>query len=206
MPTPKFENAIPVVEARPQPRDAVEQRILETIEEVARTQGANAWAVTEKDGRLLRILVEAINAQHVVELGTSRGYSGLWIALGLMRTGGRLTTFEHEPGRAATARENHRKAGVAERITIFVGDAHAGIATLAGPIDLLFLDADKEGYIDYLERLLPLVREGGLVIADNMTAPPPDPRYVRAITQDPALETVFHNMAEHGVAITLKKR
>ena len=75
-----------------------------------------------------------------------------------------------------------------------------------GPVDLVFIDADKKGYPDYLRKLLPLVRPGGLVIAHNMASPPPDPDYVRLVTTDPALDTVFVNMDAAGVGITLKKR
>ena len=91
-------------------------------------------------------------------------------------------------------------------MTLVEGDAHVEVTKLREPIDLLFIDADKEGYLDYLNKLLPLVRPGGLIVAHNMKSPPPDPRYVRAITTNPDLETVFLNMHSAGVAVTLKKR
>jgi predicted O-methyltransferase YrrM len=75
-----------------------------------------------------------------------------------------------------------------------------------GPIDVLFLDADKPGYVDYLEKLLPKIRPGGLVIAHNARTPAPDPRFMKAITQDPNLETAFLLMEGSGVSVTLKKR
>ena len=87
-----------------------------------------------------------------------------------------------------------------------LGDAHLEVTGLKDPIDLVFIDADKEGYLDYLKKLLPLVRAGGLVVAHNMASPPPDPRFVEAVTTNPALETVFLNMHEAGVGVTLKKR
>jgi predicted O-methyltransferase YrrM len=87
-----------------------------------------------------------------------------------------------------------------------LGDAHTEIARLKDPIDLLFLDADKEGYLDYLQKLGPLVRAGGLIVAHNMASPPPDPRYVEAVTTNPAYDTVFLNMHDAGVGVTLKKR
>jgi len=73
------------------------------------------------------------------------------------------------------------------------------------PVDLVFLDADKDGYPDYLEKLAPRVRPGGLIVAHNMASPPPDPRYVEAVTADPAYDTVFLNMHAAGVGVTLKK-
>lgn len=89
---------------------------------------------------------------------------------------------------------------------VALGDAHLEVTRLKDPVDLVFIDADKEGYLDYLRTLLPLLRGGGLVVAHNMASPAPDPAYVSAITTDPALETVFLNMHDAGVGVTLKKR
>ena len=104
------------------------------------------------------------------------------------------------------ARENFKRAGVDHLITVIEGNAHDEVTKMTGPIDLVFLDADKDGYVDYLNRLLPPVRPGGLVIAHDMRVPPPDPQYVNAITTNPALETVFLNMHSAGIGVTLKKR
>ena len=91
-------------------------------------------------------------------------------------------------------------------MTIVEGDAHQTVAQLEGPIDLLFLDADKEGYLDYLQKLLPKIRPGGLVVAHNITERQADPRYVDAITKNPELETVFINLSASGMSVSLKKR
>ncbi|MCL5742721.1 MAG: class I SAM-dependent methyltransferase [Acidobacteria bacterium] len=116
---------------------------------------------------MLRLLTEVAGARAAVEIGTSTGYSGLWLLLALRSTGGRLTTFEIDPGRAAQARKHFAEAGVDQLVTVVEGDAHENVKQLKDPIDVLFLDADKEGYPDYLNRLLPLVRRGGLILADN---------------------------------------
>jgi len=157
-----------------------ERRILAVLDEVYRKH--RYLSVPEADGRLLRVFVESIGARHVVELGTSTGYSGLWILLGLARTGGRLTTYEIDRGRHEMARGNFQKAGLLAQVTMVLGDAHEEVTKLREPIDLLFIDADKEGYPDYLKKLGPLVRAGGLIAAHNMASPPPDPRYVEAVT------------------------
>jgi hypothetical protein len=109
--------------------------------------------VDADNGRMLRLLVESIGAKRVVEVGTSTGYSGLWTLLGLRTTGGRLTTLELDPGRAARARKHFQEAGVEGFVDVVVGDAHQTVKQLQGPIDLVFLDADKEGYARYLEAL-----------------------------------------------------
>ena len=116
--------------------------------------------VSPLDGRLLRQLTEAVGAQRVIELGTSTGESGLWLALALQSTGGKLYTHEIDPGRAATARKNFEAAGVGDIVTVIEGDAHEKVVQHKEPIDVMFLDADKEGYIDYLNKLLPLAEAG----------------------------------------------
>lgn len=207
--------AISVVPARAQGRrstpgrpplaqSAEERRILAVLDDVYRNH--RYLSVPEEDGRLLRLLVEAIGARNVVELGTSTGYSGLWMLLGLRATGGRLTTFEIDRGRHQLARENFERAGLAKLVTPVLGDAHAEAAKLREPIDLVFIDADKDGYPDYFRQLAPLVRPGGLIAAHNMASPPPDPRYLEAVTANPAYETVFLNMHDAGLGVTLKKR
>jgi len=188
----------------PLPKSTDERRILAVIEDVYRNH--QYLSVPQEDGRLLRLLAESTGTKHVVELGTSTGYSGLWLLLALSRTGGRLTTFEVDRGRHQMARSNFDRAGLLPLATLVLGDAHVEAAKLKDPIDLLFLDADKEGYLDYLRRLGPLVRVGGLIVAHNMASPPPDPRYLDAVTTDSALETVFLNMHDAGLGVTLKKR
>jgi len=185
----------------PLAHNETEKRILSTLEEIRRS--GRTWAsVPDADGRMLRLLTEAAGAKHVVEIGTSTGYSGLWFALALSNTGGRLTTFEIDPGRAALAREHFRKAGVEHLITLVEGDAHRNLDKLEGLVDVAFIDADKEGYIRYLEKLLPRVRPGGLILAHNVDMVRD---YVEAVTSNPALETVFY-MDGSGLAVTLKKR
>ena len=191
-------------EGAPLPGSPAEKRALDVLADVYRNQ--RYLSVPEEDGRLLRILAESIGAKHVVEVGTSTGYSGLWLLLALAKTGGRLTTYEIDRGRHDMARENFARAGFANLAMLVLGDAHMEVTKLTEPVDLVFIDADKEGYLDYLRKLRPLVRAGGLIVAHNMRFPPPDPAYVRAITTDPALETVFLNMHEAGVGVTLKKR
>jgi len=193
-------------ESAPMPKDEAEKKILGVLEDVRENQSRGMMNVPLEDGRLLRLLAEATGAKHVVEIGTSNGYSGLWMLLALRTTGGKLTTYEINRERAALARENFNRAGVGDIVTIVLGDAHEEVPKLKEQIDMLFLDADKEGYIDYLKKLLPLVRPGGLIVAHNMSMGQADPNYVKAITTNPDLETLFLHMDGAGVGVTLKKR
>jgi predicted O-methyltransferase YrrM len=187
------------LENPPVPKDDNEKKVLGILDDIRATQSYRN--VPPEDGRLLRILAESMNAKHIVELGTSTGYSAIWMGMALQKTGGKLTTYEIDEGRAATARANFERAGMADIITLVLGDAHEKVTSLKGPIDIVFLDADKEGYIDYLNKLLPLVRPGGLIIAHNINPRMADPKYMEAITTDPKLETIVRG----GVGLTLKK-
>jgi predicted O-methyltransferase YrrM len=188
----------------PLPKDDGEKRILAALGQAR--QGERFANVSTADGRLLRQLTEALGAKRVVELGTSTGESGLWFSMALRKTGGKLYTYDIDPGRIAVARENFKRAGVDDIVVITEGDAHETAQRNKDPIDVLFIDAEKEGYDAYLKELLPYVRPGGLVIAHNMRRPAPNPRYVEAITSSPDLDTSFVLMDGAGVGVTLKKR
>lgn len=189
----------------PMGRNEAEKKILAVLDDMDGNQRRGMMNVPVEDGRLLRLLAEAVGAKHIVEIGTSNGYSGIWQSLALKASGGRLTTFEIDARRAALARENFKKAGVDDIITLVEGDAHEKVAEVKGPIDIVFVDADKEGYTDYLNKLLPKIRPGGLVIAHNISPRMADPGYIEAITTNPDLETIFYSQGG-GVSVTLKKR
>ena len=189
------------LQSPPLARSETEKRILSAISEAVKAGElyANVPAV---DGRMLRVLTESANAKQVLEIGTSTGISGLWFLLALERTGGRLTTLELDPRRAALARGHFKQAGVDALVTLVEGDAHKSIGKLQGPVDVVFIDAEKDGYVDYLNQVLPLVRPGGLILAHNVDMVP---SYVKAVSANPVLETVYY-MQGNQLAITLKKR
>lgn len=181
-------------------RTESERRILNTISEAVRA-GELYANVPAADGRMLRLLAEAMNAQTVIEIGTSSGISGMWFCMALEKTGGHLTTFELDTHRIELARSHFRKAGAEKLVTIVQGDAHVNLHKVKGPVDLVFIDAEKSGYIDYLNQVVPLVRPGGLILAHNLDMVPD---YVKAVTTNAALETLFY-MQGNQLAITLKK-
>jgi predicted O-methyltransferase YrrM len=187
------------LEKPPVPKDDNEKKVLGILDDILENQRYRN--VPPQDGRLLRLLAESINAKNVVEIGTSTGYSAIWFGLALQKTGGRLTTFEIDSGRAATARANFKRAGMADIITLIEGDAHETVRQLKDPVDILFLDADKQGYTDYLNKLMPLIRPGGLIIGHNINPRMADPDFMKAITTNPNLETIVRS----GVSLTLKK-
>jgi caffeoyl-CoA O-methyltransferase len=187
-----------------QPKDDFEKKIVKTLEDINQKQG-RMLNVPTSDGRMLRLLAEAAGAKNVVEIGTSNGVSAIWFSLALKKTGGKLTTHEIDPKTAALARQNFATAGVADIVTVVEGDAHKTVSKLKGPIDVLFIDADKEGYADYLKQLLPLVKPGGLILAHNITPGMADPDFMKAVTTNPDLETLVYPNGG-GLSVTLKKR
>ena len=180
-----------------------EKKILSVIEQM-RAERKTYLSVPIADGKMLRLLAESTGAKTVAEIGTSTGYSGLWFLLALHKTGGKLITFEYDAGRAATARKHFDQAGAGHLVTIIQGDAHENVKQLKGPIDVAFIDADKEGYVDYLTKLLPLMRPGGLILAHNVGMSGVD-AYLDEARANPSLDTVLY-MDGGGLAITLKKR
>ncbi len=184
-----------------------EAKTLALLEDLRKNQSRGMMNVPPEDGRLLRIMAQSIGAKHVVEIGTSNGYSGIWLCLALKATGGRLTTYDIDEGRSKLARENFKKAGVSDMVTMVFGDAHKEVGKLTGPIDMVFIDADKEGYADYLRQLLPKVRPGGLILAHNTVSSGGQMGdFIDAIKTDPTLETVFLNPTDRGMSVSLKKR
>jgi caffeoyl-CoA O-methyltransferase len=189
------------------PASEEEKNILDILTAMRTKESRGMMNVPAGDGRLLRLLAESIGAKNVVEIGTSNGYSAIWLCLALRKTGGKLTTYEIDKGRAALAGKNFKRAGVEKYVTLVEGDAHKEITKLSEKIDIVFMDADKAGYVDYLKKLLPLVRPGGLIIAHNTTSHGKSMgAYLKAVTTDKNLETIFLNTKPAGLGVTLKKR
>ena len=194
----------PEIDSPPVAKNDEEKRALAVLEEM--TQGQWYLNVTTREGRVLRQLTEALGAKRVVEIGTSSGYSTIWLALGARANAGKVFTHEIDPEKVKIASANFKKAGLDDVITIIEGDAHETIKQHKEPIDVLFLDAEKKGYLDYLEQLLPRIRPGGLILGHDMHRPMPDPRYIEAVTKNPDLDTSFIMMESYGISMTLKKR
>jgi predicted O-methyltransferase YrrM len=126
--------------------------------------------ITRDTGRLLWILIRATGARRILEVGTSNAFSTIWLADAARATGGHVTTLEANPDKIALARTNLARAGLEGVVEIIAGRAADTLPGLPGPFDLVFLDADRPSYLDYLELVVPKLRPGGLLIADNVTS------------------------------------
>jgi len=126
--------------------------------------------ITRDTGRLLWILVQATRATRILEVGTSNAFSTIWLGDAARATGGRVTTLELDPDKVSLAHANLAAAGLEELVEIVEGPAARTLTGLTGPFDLVFLDADRPSYMTYLELVVPKLRRGGLLIADNVTS------------------------------------
>ena len=147
-------------------------------------------AVSPNEGKLLMLMAQMIGARKILEVGTLAGYSTIWLARGLSE-GGRLITLEYEQKHAEVARKNIARAGLGEVVDVRVGDATKTMPELvkegAGPFDLIFLDANKDGYPAYFEWSLKLAREGAVIIADNVVR---DGGVIDAASKDASIQGV----------------
>ena len=155
--------------------DAVEQYLAglnrsatPVLQEIAAAGAARKLPLIDAEvGALLRVLALAVRATQMLEIGTAVGYSGIWLA-GALPPGGMLLTMELDPERAREARANFERAGLADRVSVIVGDAERMIAKVAGPFDLVFQDGAKPLYPRLLDRIVALLRPGGLLVTDNV--------------------------------------
>jgi predicted O-methyltransferase YrrM len=162
-------------------------------------------AVSEDDGRFLRVLTVSSGATRALEIGGAHGYSAIWIGLGLRQTGGRLTTIEYDAGRAHAAAENIRRAGLADIVTVVAGDAFAEIPRLPGDLDFVFLDAWKRDYRRFFDLVFPRLRPGGLFLAHNVVNKRGEmPDFLAAIDGNPAVMTAIVRPSAEGMSVTVK--
>jgi predicted O-methyltransferase YrrM len=162
-------------------------------------------AVSEEDGRFLRVMVASSGATRALEVGAANGYSAIWIGLGLRQTGGRLTTIEYDPARARVASDHIRQAGLSDVVSVVSGDAFNEIPKLAGEFDFVFLDAWKRDYKRFFDLLLPRLRPRGLLLAHNVVNKRSEmPDFLAAIQENPAVMTSIVTPSGEGISISVK--
>lgn len=153
---------------------AEEDDVLRAARERMRQRGLPPINVSPGEGKLLHLLARLVNARRILEIGTLGGYSAIWLARALPPDG-RLVTLELEPHHAEVARENLAQAGLSHVVEVRLGRATETLRQMhvdgEPPFDLVFIDADKDSYPEYFELCLPLVRRGGLLLADNALSP-----------------------------------
>jgi len=178
-----------------------QQRLLLQI----KAADAEQLAVSEEDGRFLRLMVASSGARHALEIGGAHGYSAIWIGLGLRQTGGRLTSIEYDPARARAAAENVRKAGLSDIVTVMTGDAFAAIPRIDGEFDFVFLDAWKRDYKKFFDLLFPRLRPRGLLLAHNVVNKQTEMRdFLDTIQHHPKLFTTIVSPSSEGISVSYR--
>jgi len=163
--------------------------------------------VPAEDGRLLYDIILENGYQRGLEIGTSNGYSALWLGLAFKETGGRLITLEIEPQRAREAQENFEHAELDDIIESRINDALKEIPVLEGKFDFVFIDAWKPDYDKYLELILPKMKPGGVITAHNVTSQGSSVRdFLEEIQNNPDLETEINRNSRAGVSISVRKK
>ena len=178
------------------------QKVLTAI----KAQDKGQLAVSEEDGRFLRVLVATSRAKRALEIGGASGYSAIWIGIGLRETGGTLVTMEYDPVRAKELAENVKRAGLADIVTVVPGDAFANLPATPGSFDFVFLDAWKKDYKRFLDLMLPRMNKGGLFVAHNVVNKRSEMGdFLDAIWKTPALWTTIVSPSSEGMSVSVKR-
>jgi len=150
--------------------DEITSQTLSSLEETQK----EFWNISRKTGVLINTFIKMMNIKSVLEIGTSNGYSGLWITKALKQTGGRLTTIEYYDKRQSIAVENFKKCGVLDIVRTLQGSACEILEALSSDekFDFVFIDANKSEYVRYFELVKPHLTDKALIVADNITSHP----------------------------------
>jgi predicted O-methyltransferase YrrM len=200
---------------------AQDDEFLQATREEMQRGGLPGINVSASEGKLLHVLALMNGARRILEIGTLGGYSAIWMARALPPEG-KLISLEIDPHHAEVARRNIERAGLAGKVEVRVGPALESLSQITAekeaPFDLIFIDADKDGYVDYLERSVPLLREGGVILGDNTlpdavlssTADSGAKRYNAAVAAHPDLVSivvpVLRDQGIDGLLISFKIR
>lgn len=199
---------------------APEDKALRAAREEMQREQLPGISVSASEGKLLHVLALSTGARRILEIGTLGGYSTIWLARALP-AGGKLISLEIDRHHTEVARRNIERAGLAEKVEVRTGPALESLSRIEAeesvPFDLIFIDADKDGYVDYLRKAVPLLRDGGLILGDNtlpdaVLHPTEDSgtkRYNAAVAVHPDLVSilvpVFRTKGVDGLLISFKK-
>ncbi len=177
------------------------QKILSEIK--AKDKGM--LAVSEEDGRFLRLMVASNRAKKALEIGGASGYSAIWIGMGLRETGGKLVTIEYDAVRARELAENIKRAGMTDVVQVIAGDAFQQIPKVPGTFDFVFLDAWKKDYKRFFDMVYPRLDKGGLFLAHNVVNKRSEMGDFLDAIQKPSLWTTIVSPSGEGMSVTLKR-
>ena len=192
----------------------MDERLRNLLKEIEEHGLENDARVTERprkmlnlepaSAQLLSILVRASEVTRAIEIGTSNAYSTIWLAWSLAPAGGRILSIDRNPDKHVLARENLRRANLLDRVELRTGDAGEILRQLAGPFDLLFLDADRRSFPEQFQILLPKLAPKALVVADNVLSHPEEiAEYLKLIS---GLADFQHTIVPVGKGLSIAYR
>jgi len=162
--------------------------------------------ITPDVGLYLNIMIKATKAKRILEIGTSNGYSTIWLGLAAKENNGQVITLELDNKKVVMAKENINRAGLDDVITIIEGDAKIIIKQFTQEFDFVFLDAEKEDYIEFFDLVFPLVKVGGVIVADNVISHMEYLKdYLEHVRSNPNTQSVLVPVGR-GEELTLKLR
>jgi len=178
---------------------------IESLLRTIKTADKGQLAVSEEDGRFLRVLVATRGAKSILEIGGASGYSGIWLGLGARESGGRVVSIEYDPQRAREAAENVRRAGLTDVVRVVPGDAFKEIPKLQGTFDLVFLDAWKPDYKKFFEMVYPRLTAGGVFVAHNVVNKKSEMEpFLRTVQTHPSLFTTIVSPSGEGMSVSYR--
>jgi predicted O-methyltransferase YrrM len=189
-------------QAKPDPiGDSAVARLLAEI----KSKDKGQLAVSEEDGRFMRLMIATSGAKRALEIGGASGYSAIWIGMGLRATGGRLVTIEYDPVRAKELAGNIKRAGLSDIVQVVSGDAFEQIPKIAGTFDFVFLDAWKKDYKRFFDMVYPRLDARGLFLAHNVVNKRNEMGdFLDVILKHPALWTTIVAPSGEGMSVSIR--
>ena len=196
----------PVKGAYGRPPAGVPPAVYAVLEDI-KAADKGQLAVSEEDGRFLRLMVASSRAKRALEIGGASGYSAIWIGLGLRETGGTLVTIEYDAQRARELKANIARAGLQDVVETVAGDAFKEVPRVAGPLDFVFVDAWKPDYKKYFDMVFPKLAPGGLLLAHNVRNKATEMQpFLSAIEGRPDVLTTIVSPSSEGMSVSWKRR
>ena len=179
------------------------ERILDAVKAADKSE----LAVSDEDGRFLRVLVASTRARSILEIGSASGYGTIWLGLGARQSGGRVVSIEYDAQRSREAAEHVRSAELSDIVRVIQGDAFKEIPRLPGEFDFVFLDAWKPDYEKFFEMVFPRLSAGGVFVAHNVINKKSEMSgFLQAVRSRPDLFTTIVSPSREGMSVSYKTR
>jgi caffeoyl-CoA O-methyltransferase len=195
-----------VARAQTAPAPAIDPAVVKLLAEI-KAKDKGQLAVSEEDGRFMRLMVASRGARRALEIGGASGYSAIWIGMGLRATGGRLVTIEYDPVRAKELVANIKRAGLADIVEVVSGDAFEQIPKVPGTFDFVFLDAWKKDYKRFFDLVYPRLDTRGLFLAHNVINKRNEMGdFLDVVLKHPSLWTTIVSPSGEGMSVSMRMK